>query len=332
LQDVGAGRSVNDARVGLAEVVVGTVRSDAPVITAPLYAGSTRVTGTTTEAAGTTIRVYLRGVEVASTTSAAGGAWTATVPTLFVGERVSASAQAVSEIESVRSSEVAVSSIGGSVACSDGADNDGDGLTDFPADPDCASASDLDEQHLPACANGVDDDGDGDIDFGVDDGCRSLIDDDESGVAECGNGADDDGDGAMDFPADPGCDSATDPSERDIPACENGVDDDGDGAIDYPIDPGCGSALDTDETASLGGDGGTIADAGGDASMGADAGALDGSAPPPPDPGGVARPSGCACAAGGTSRGSPGAGLAVVGLIAIVVSRSRRRRMRRLVS
>ena len=32
-----------------------------------------------------------------------------------------------------------------SYQCSDGADNDGDGKTDFPADPGCASASDADE-------------------------------------------------------------------------------------------------------------------------------------------------------------------------------------------
>src|SRR5215475_129130 len=34
-------------------------------------------------------------------------------------------------------------------ACSDGIDNDGDGLIDFPADPSCASASGTDEFHTP---------------------------------------------------------------------------------------------------------------------------------------------------------------------------------------
>ncbi|MCZ6639196.1 MAG: cellulose binding domain-containing protein, partial [Candidatus Dadabacteria bacterium] len=35
-------------------------------------------------------------------------------------------------------------------ACSDGVDNDGDGLTDFPSDPGCDSESDDDEFNLPA--------------------------------------------------------------------------------------------------------------------------------------------------------------------------------------
>ena len=57
--------------------------------------------------------------------------------------------------------------------CSNGFDDDGDGLIDFTppvgetADPDCSSAADLGEQGdpLPECSNGFDDDGDGLIDF-----------------------------------------------------------------------------------------------------------------------------------------------------------------------
>jgi hypothetical protein len=47
--------------------------------------------------------------------------------------------------------------------CRDGVDNDGDGLTDHPADPGCAIADDTEED--AACQNGIDDDGDGGIDF-----------------------------------------------------------------------------------------------------------------------------------------------------------------------
>ena len=45
--------------------------------------------------------------------------------------------------------------------CSDGVDNDGDGLTDYDADPDCASEADDSEGHGdPPCAfNGTDCDG-----------------------------------------------------------------------------------------------------------------------------------------------------------------------------
>jgi hypothetical protein len=47
--------------------------------------------------------------------------------------------------------------------CSDGIDNDGDGLTDHPADPGCRFPTARIED--PQCDNGVDDDGDGGVDF-----------------------------------------------------------------------------------------------------------------------------------------------------------------------
>jgi len=68
--------------------------------------------------------------------------------------------------------------------CSNGIDDDGDGLVDFPADPGCASATDLDE-HGPtlACDDGADNDGDGLVDFKAggagDPGCTSASDPDE---------------------------------------------------------------------------------------------------------------------------------------------------------
>ena len=63
--------------------------------------------------------------------------------------------------------------------CSDGADNDGDALIDFPLDPGCTDASDNDEFNAVAladCSDGIDNDGDGDIDFPADSGCESSSD------------------------------------------------------------------------------------------------------------------------------------------------------------
>ena len=73
--------------------------------------------------------------------------------------------------------------------CSDGIDNDGDGLTDYPNDPGCSSAKDDTETNSsgPDCDNGKDDDGDGQIDYPADSGCTDPTDDDErngTGVAD----------------------------------------------------------------------------------------------------------------------------------------------------
>jgi hypothetical protein len=59
----------------------------------------------------------------------------------------------------------------GIAECSDGIDNDGDGLTDYPDDPECRSPYDTDEMYDPACANGIDDDGDGLTDYPNDTFC-----------------------------------------------------------------------------------------------------------------------------------------------------------------
>jgi hypothetical protein len=91
--------------------------------------------------------------------------------------------------------------------CNDGLDEDGDGLTDFPVDLGCASASDASERSSSyVCDNGIDDDGDGLIDHPGDPGCESGTDTSERGaVYQCDNGTDDDGDAAVDFPSDGGC-------------------------------------------------------------------------------------------------------------------------------
>jgi acid phosphatase type 7 len=110
-------------------------------------------------------------------------------------------------------------------ACSDGIDNDADGLIDHPADPGCASAADGDETDPappPACSDGIDNDADGLIDHPADPGCTAHADTDE-----------------------------TDPSPPPTPACSDGIDNDADSLIDHPADPGCASAVDADETDPL---------------------------------------------------------------------------------
>lgn len=112
-------------------------------------------------------------------------------------------------------------------ACNDGIDNDGDGRTDYPEDPGCASPEDpseLDPLHLPQCADGIDNDGDGRIDF------------------------DQNGNGIVDPEDDPGCLSASSDDERNVvlPQCADGVDNDGDGLTDL-ADPQCSSLNDNDE-------------------------------------------------------------------------------------
>jgi hypothetical protein len=104
----------------------------------------------------------------------------------------------------------------------------------------------------PACSDGIDNDGDGVTDFGADLGCESETDDSEKGIATpggwllvCDNGMDDDGDGLVDFPDDPGCFSPAGYTES--PRCSDGLDNDGDAAIDHPADPQCKTAWDTSE-------------------------------------------------------------------------------------
>jgi len=64
--------------------------------------------------------------------------------------------------------------------CSDQADNDGDGLVDFPADPGCSSAEDSNETDPAQCSDGEDNDGDGAVDHPSDKGCTGPEDTDET--------------------------------------------------------------------------------------------------------------------------------------------------------
>ncbi|MBA3460416.1 MAG: hypothetical protein H0T46_10675 [Deltaproteobacteria bacterium] len=59
-------------------------------------------------------------------------------------------------------------------ACDDGMDNDGDGKTDYPADPGCMTPADNDEADpatAPVCADGMDNDADALVDWPSDYGC-----------------------------------------------------------------------------------------------------------------------------------------------------------------
>ncbi len=119
--------------------------------------------------------------------------------------------------------------------CDDGEDNDGDGMTDFPEDLGCDSASDDSEDSLPnpQCKDGRDNDGDGKIDYPIDPGCYAPQQDDEAddcpdgpGCPQCSNNKDDDMNGQTDYPADSlGCTAASDTDEytRNLAACGSNV-------------------------------------------------------------------------------------------------------------
>jgi hypothetical protein len=70
--------------------------------------------------------------------------------------------------------------------CNDGIDNDGDGKTDYPADPGCYAPNQDDETDdcpngptCPQCSNGQDDDMNGSTDYPNDPGCAFAADSDE---------------------------------------------------------------------------------------------------------------------------------------------------------
>lgn len=116
--------------------------------------------------------------------------------------------------------------------CSDNDNNDPleDDDADYPADPGCTSPTDPTESPNPSCSNGSDDDGDGLVDI-QDPGCHS---DGSAGsppgynsgtytpggtseaagpLPECSDGINNDGMHGTDYPVDPGCESAVDDNE-----------------------------------------------------------------------------------------------------------------------
>jgi hypothetical protein len=117
-------------------------------------------------------------------------------------------------------------------ACSDGIDNEGDGLTDWEEDYDCDGPSGTSEGQPPGeCEDGRDNDGDGYVDY-EDDECYEF-DTEAAPPPKCRNGVDDDDDGFIDQ-SDIGCISRGPDgnSEKDLPACSDGIDNDSDGRTD----------------------------------------------------------------------------------------------------
>ncbi|MBI2120517.1 MAG: Ig-like domain-containing protein [Parcubacteria group bacterium] len=79
----------------------------------------------------------------------------------------------------------------GAPECSDGIDNDGDTLTDFPADTTCASVAGVTEGVPAQCYDGIDNDADGLIDYPADPGCTGTNDNDETNGSGGGGGGGD---------------------------------------------------------------------------------------------------------------------------------------------
>ena len=104
-------------------------------------------------------------------------------------------------------------------------------------------------QTNPTCSDGIDNDGDGLIDHPADSGCADSADTSETDpTLPCDDGIDNDADALVDFVSgglgDPGCADGTSPAEN--PECDDGIDNDGDGAVDwdgkygvFPVDEGC---------------------------------------------------------------------------------------------
>ena len=103
---------------------------------------------------------------------------------------------------------------GGPLPCSDGLDNEGDGLADHPTDPGCQAAGDFSETGTAVCDDGADNDADGLIDYPADPVCVTLDTSNEYGL--CQDGVDNDGDGRIDYDGGlsiygPGAPELTDP-------------------------------------------------------------------------------------------------------------------------
>jgi hypothetical protein len=237
-----------------ATVPVGRVRTVRPTVSCPIGATALTINGTAEAGAAVAVRFNLlpRGTAVANPM----GAWSSNdygaFGELYAGLEVTAVATAPGELTSEPSLPCFVSA---ARACSDGLDNDNDGLVDFPADPGCDSALDASEVDPPLaqCRDGLDNDGDGAIDWPADSGCQGPDDPVEIGIPACMDGVDNDLDGDADWPADADCTGPGDGSETRYAACQDGVDNDADGRADYgghgalPADPGCHSLFDDSE-------------------------------------------------------------------------------------
>ena len=147
---------------------------------------------------------------------------------------------------------------GGAKECIDGIDNDKDGFTDYPDDPDCGDKSWPSEASsgLPQCGDKIDNDRDGLADFPNDPDCDDALDTSESSSGknpQCSDGIDNDGDKAIDYPADKDClnssqDDETPPRSPKVSECSDEIDNDGDGMKDLE-DRQCVDPSDDDESA-----------------------------------------------------------------------------------
>ncbi len=97
-------------------------------------------------------------------------------------------------------------------ACNDGIDNDGDGLIDFGADPECAGAND--NYEAPFCGNAWCDSTENEDSCHID--CWVPGPSDIASIP-CSDGVDNDADGLTDYPNDPQCHSSMDSTEE--PVC-----------------------------------------------------------------------------------------------------------------
>jgi len=235
----------------LATVNIGAVRTEKPTIDCPVGSTSTSVTGDAEVNADVSLLFNL--MERGTCTANGSGDWDCTFASfgaMYGGLEVRARAQLTGELESELSDPCEVTP---KRECSDGIDNDGDGLIDFPADPGCDSPTDSSENTDASieCMDGTDNEPDGTTDWPEDLSCSDETDTTETGNPACSDGIDNDGDGLTDFAAvggDPDCVDANDPTEQAMPECQDRVDNDSDGLIDFPADPGCHSTFDSDET------------------------------------------------------------------------------------
>ena len=115
-------------------------------------------------------------------------------------------------------------------ACANRADDDRDGLVDYPADPECESPRDNSESELNSRQEWD---------------SNRLI----STLSECLDGIDNDDDGLVDL-NDVACSSPSDLAHEsddqsfsvdELPACADQIDNDEDALIDWPSDPNCGA-------------------------------------------------------------------------------------------
>ena len=159
-------------------------------------------------------------------------------------------------------------------ACSDGIDNDSDGLTDYPSDPGCESAKDNDETNKPPsqpgdtitvdvsvgddwgtgyCANAVVTNLnpfqiDWVVEFDIDGTISSLWNGSYSQVDEKVTARGNSWNRTLEKNASTTFGFCAERDDVVSHSCSDGRDNDRDGLIDYPNDPGCESVQDDDES------------------------------------------------------------------------------------